>query len=399
MKKINLTAQIFIAMILGISVGHFFPEISAHLKILSDIFLRLIKMIIAPLVFATLVVGIAKLGNAKAVGRIGAKTLGYFYFATLLSLSLGLILVNLLQPGKQMHLTLPTLGTETGLTSTSGGDFVSFLQRAFPTSIIDSMAKNDILPIIIFSIFFGLAVGAVGQKGEIIVKGLDSLAEIMFKVTNFVMKFAPFGVFGALAANIGKQGLGILSGYLYLIVCYYGGLIFFSVVVLGLICYSQKIRFFALLKAIKEPALIAFSTATSESAFPKLVEALEKFGCSPKITGFVLPLGYSFNLDGSMMNMTFATLFIAQAYGIELGFQQQVSMMLILMLASKGVAGVPRASLIVVASMLSTFHIPGEGLLLLLGIDQILDMGRSCTNVIGNAVATTVVSKWEKDLD
>jgi Na+/H+-dicarboxylate symporter len=393
--KLNLTTQIFIGMALGIMVGYFFTDVSLNLKILSDIFLRLIKMIIAPLVFSTLVVGIAKLGDFKTVGRIGIKTLVYFYFATILSLTLGLILVNIFKPGLMMHLTLPPAGTETGIVN-SGGTFSDFLYRMFPTSFIDSMAKNDILPILVFSVFFGIALASIGEKGKPITKALDALAEVMFKVTSYVMHFAPIGVFGALAANIGKQGLGILSGYLYLIVCYYGGLAFFCFVVLAIICFALKINFFYLFKAVKEPALIAFSTATSESAFPKLVIALEKFGCPPKIVGFVLPLGYSFNLDGSMMNMTFATMFIAQAYGMNITIEQQISMMLILLLASKGVAGVPRASLVVVASMLSTFNIPGEGLLLLLGIDQILDMGRSATNVVGNAVATCVVSKWEK---
>jgi len=351
----------------------------------------------APLVFSTLVVGIAKLGDFKTVGRIGIKTLLYFYFATILSLTLGLVLVNIFKPGSTMHLPLPESGVTTGIAS-STGSFSDFVMRMFPVSFIESMAKNDILPILVFSVFFGIAVAAVGEKGKPIVNLLDSLAEVMFKVTSYVMYFAPIGVFGALAANIGKQGVGILSGYLYLIVCYYGGLLFFCFVILALICYAVKINFLNLFRSIKEPALIAFSTATSESAFPKLVMALEKFGCPPKIVGFVLPLGYSFNLDGSMMNMTFATMFIAQAYGMQITLEQQIMMMLILLLASKGVAGVPRASLVVVASMLTTFNIPGEGLLLLLGIDQILDMGRSATNVFGNAVATCVVSRWEKGL-
>ena len=395
--KPGLTFYIFSGMALGILIGHFFPDFSQELKILSDIFLRLIKMIMAPLVFSTLVVGIAKLGDVNSVGRIGIKTLAYFYFATILSLSLGLILVNLFEPGKVLHLTLPTEGTDIGV-SGSTGTFKDFLYRAFPTSIIDAMAKNEILPILVFSLFFGSALGAIGEKGTQIVKALDSVAETMFKVTNYVMKFAPFGVLGAIAATIGKQGLGVLSGYLYLIVCYYGGLVFFSFFILGTICLVVKVNFIKLFTAIKEPALIAFSTSTSESAFPKLVQALERFGCSSKITGFVLPLGYSFNLDGSMMNMTFATMFIAQAYGINITFEQQIYMMLILMVASKGVAGVPRASLIIVASMLTTFKIPTEGILLLLGIDQILDMGRSATNVMGNAVATAVISKWENEL-
>jgi Na+/H+-dicarboxylate symporter len=392
--KFNLTTQIFLAMLLGILLGHFFPDFSKELKLLSDIFLKLIKMIIAPLVFSTLVVGIAKLGDFKAVGRIGVKTLAYFYFATILSLGLGLVLVNLFKPGLVMNLSLPETGADTGLAA-GGADFKSFILKIFPTSIIDSMAKNDILPILVFSIFFGIGVAAIGEKGKPIEKATEALAEVMFKVTNYVMYFAPFGVLGAVAANIAKEGTGILIGYGYLIVCYYGGLLFFCFVILFLICKVLKIDFAKLFKGIKEPTLIAFSTATSESAFPKLVQALEDFGCPPKIVGFVLPLGYSFNLDGSMMNMTFALMFLAQAYGIQIDIQQQITMLLILLVASKGVAGVPRASLVVVASMLPTFNIPIEGVLLLLGIDQILDMGRSATNVVGNAVATAVISKWE----
>lgn len=392
--KFNITAQIFVAMVLGVALGHFFPDFSKELKILSDIFLKLIKMIIAPLVFSTLVVGIAKLGDFKTVGRIGIKTLGYFYFATIISLLLGLVLVNIFKPGLMMHLTLPETGIDTGIAN-STGDFKSFILKIFPTSFIKSMAENDILPILIFSIFFGIGVAAIGEKGSPIIKATEALSEVMFKVTHYVMYFAPFGVLGALAANIANQGIGILSGYAYLIACYYFGLIFFCLVILFLICKAFKINYLELVKEIKQPVLIAFSTATSESAFPKLVQALEKLGCPPKIVGFVLPLGYSFNLDGSMMNMTFAVMFIAQAYGINLDMQQQITMMLILMIASKGVAGVPRASLVVVASMLATFNIPAEGLLLLLGIDQVLDMGRSATNVMGNAVATNVISKWE----
>ena len=260
------------------------------------------------------------------------------------------------------------------------------------------MAKNEILPLVIFSLFFGLALGSVGEKGKPILKALESLAEVMFKVTSFVMNFAPFAVFGALAAIIGKEGLGVLSGYLYLISCFYGGLIFFGTVVLGSICYFAKVPYLKLAKAMKEPVLLAFSTATSESAFPKTMVVLEKFGCPSKIVSFVLPMGYSFNLDASMMYMTFASIFIAQAYGIQIGLDQQFTMVLMLLLASKGIAGVPRASLVVVAGLLGSFNIPVEGLLLLLGIDHILDMGRSAINLFGNAVATCVISKWEGDV-
>lgn len=396
--KINLTLQIFLGMAFGVLFGYFLPNIAPNFQLLSDIFLKLIKMIIAPLVFSTLVIGIAKLGDVKAVGRIGFKTIGYFYIATIISLSLGLILVNFFEPGKMMHMTLPASDAQL-IINTEGTDFKSFINRSFPTSVVDSMAKNEILPLVIFSLFFGLALGAVGDKGKPIFKALESLAEVMFKITSYVMNFAPFAVFGALAAIIGKEGLGILSGYLYLISCFYGGLIFFSVVVLGLICYLTKVPYLRLLLAMKEPILLAFSTATSESAFPKTMVTLEKFGCPNKIVSFVLPMGYSFNLDASMMYMTFASIFIAQAYGIVIGLDQQLTMVLMLLLASKGIAGVPRASLVVVAGLLGTFNIPVQGLMLLLGIDHILDMGRSAVNLFGNAVATCVISKWEGQAD
>ncbi len=384
-------------MLLGILVGHFWSDLSVHLKILSDIFLRLIKMIIAPLVFSVLVVGVAKVGDFKSVGRIGAKTIAYFTFATLLALGLGLIIVNLFEPGKMMHLELPAQHAETGI-SANAHDSKTIISHIIPDSIVAVMASNEILPIVVFSLFFGIACASIGKKGHIVVDFFDSVSHIMFKVTNYVMAFAPLGVFGAIAAVVAKQGIGVLGGYLYLIGCFYGGLLFFIFGVLFLITLVARIPYFKLLGSIKEPMLLAFSTASSESAFPKTIEALEKFGCPNRIVSFVLPLGYSFNLDGSIMYMTFATVFIAQAYGIEMSAMDQVKMMLILLVTSKGVAGIPRASLVVIAGMLATFNIPVEGLLLLLGIDQILDMGRSATNVVGNAVATAVVSKWEGEL-
>jgi Na+/H+-dicarboxylate symporter len=405
--KINLTQRIFIGMILGILTGHFYrtfnPEPEAYqafadnIQILSDIFLRLIKMIIAPLVFSTLVVGVAKAGDFKTVGRIGVKTILYFQFATILALSLGLILVNLFEPGKVMQLPLPAMDAVSGINKVAPG-LKEFITHVIPTSVVDAMAHNEILPIVIFSLFFGIAAAALGEKSKGLIHAFDSLSHVMFKVTNYVMLFAPFGVFGAIAAVVAKQGIGIISGYIYLIACFYFGLLFFAFVILGSICFVLKIPFFRLLGLIKEPILLAFSTASSEAAFPKTVEALEKYGCSSRIVSFVLPLGYSFNLDGSIMYMTFATVFIAQAYGIDMTLQQEITMMLMLLVTSKGMAGVPRASLVVIAGMLSAFHIPEAGLLLLLGIDQLLDMGRSATNVIGNAVASAVVSKWEGEL-
>lgn len=406
MTRVNLTAQIFIGMLLGILLGHWYHVthdaagwewFASRVSILSDIFLRLIKMIIAPLVFATLVVGVAKVGDFKSVGRIGLKTILYFQFATILALTLGLLLVNLFEPGKVMQLTLPEQTQQSGVSAKSF-DPREFITHVIPKSVVESMADNDILPIVVFSLFFGIGAASLGDKAKPLINGIDALSHIMFKVTNYVMKFAPIGVFGAIAAVVAKQGLSVISGYLYLILTFYGGLLFFGFVILGLICYSLKIPFVKLLQHIKEPALLAFSTASSEAAFPKTIEALEKYGCSNRIISFVLPIGYSFNLDGSIMYMAFATQFIAQAYGMELNTQQQITMLLILLVTSKGMAGVPRASLVVIAAMLGSFNIPEAGLLLILGIDQILDMGRSATNVLGNAVATAVVSKWEKEL-
>lgn len=369
-------------------------DIASNFSLLSDIFLRLIKMIIAPLVFAVLVVGVAKVGDFKVVGRIGGKTLIYFTCATLIALSLGLVIVNVFEPGKAMHLELPEVGADTGV-KVASQTAKNFVNHVIPQSIVEAMANNEVLPIVIFALFFGIAAAAVGNKAESLVNLLDALSHIMFKVTNYVMKFAPVGVFGAITAVVITQGLDVLSGYVYLIACFFGGLLFFVFVVLFLICTVLKIKFYKLLGLIKEPLLLAFSTASSEAAMPKTIEALEKFGVSKKVTSFVLPLGYSFNLDGSIMYMTFATMFIAQAYGMDISFADQIKMMLILLLTSKGVAGVPRASFVVIAGMLAMFKIPVEGMLLLLAVDQLLDMGRSATNVIGNAVASAVVAKWE----
>ncbi len=369
-------------------------NIAANYSILSDIFLHLIKMIIAPLVLAVLVIGVAKVGDFKSVGRIGLKTLVYFTSATLIALALGLVIVNLFEPGKVMHLDLPEANIETGVKivkQTSN----NFIDHVIPESIMRSMAANDILPIVVFALFFGVAAASIGELGKPIIKAFDSLSHVMFKVTNFVMNFAPVGVFGAITAVVIQQGLDVLGGYVYLILCFFGGLLFFVFGVLLMICYAFKINYFKLLRDIKEPVLLAFSTASSESAMPKTIEALEKHGVSNRIVSFVLPLGYSFNLDGSIMYMTFATVFIAQSYGMDIGMADQIKMMLILLVTSKGMAGVPRASLVVIAGMLSMFKIPGEGLLLLLAVDQLLDMGRSATNVVGNAVASAVVAKLE----
>lgn len=366
-------------------------------SLIADIFLRLIKMIVAPLVFSTLVVGVAKLGDIKAVGRIGIKTLFWFFSASLLSLALGMFLVNLFEPGAQMHLPLPDASTDLGLQK-AAFSLKSFLHHIFPTSIFESLAQNEILQIVVFSLLFGTATAAIGEKGKLLIEFFEVVADVILKITGYIMNLAPLAVFGAMTAVIAKQGAGILKTYSIFMGEFYLGLgtLCMLLILIGFLIIGKRI--FTLIKRMKDPALLAFSTSSSEAAFPKMMMELERFGCGKKIVSFVLPLGYSFNLDGSMMYMTFASLFIAQSYGIHLPFATQISMLLVLMLTSKGVAGVPRASLVVIAGTLGTFDIPEAGLALLLGIDPLLDMGRSATNVIGNSVATAVVSKWEGEL-
>ncbi|QQL50926.1 dicarboxylate/amino acid:cation symporter [Mucilaginibacter ginkgonis] len=366
-------------------------------SVLSDIFLRLIKMVVAPLVFTTLVVGVAKVGDAGSVGRIGGKTMLWFISATLVSLLLGMLLVNFFRPGEAMHLPLPDshLGTDIKAAAISLRDFIS---HVFPRSFIESMANNEILQIVIFALFFGVATGAIGEKGHIVVEFMDSAAHVILKITGYVMKLAPIAVFGAITVVVAKQGLSILSTYAIFIGEFYTSLLILWVVIIAAGFIILNKRAFRLVNNIKDAMLVAFSTSTSEAAYPRVLIELERFGCSNKIVSFVLPLGYSFNLDGSMMYMTFASLFLAQSYGIHLSFVQQLTMLLILMLTSKGVAGVPRASLVVIAGTIAMFGIPEAGLGLLIGIDPLLDMGRSATNVLGNAMATAVVSKWEGEL-
>jgi Na+/H+-dicarboxylate symporter len=365
--------------------------------ILSDIFLRLIKMIVGPLVFTTLVVGVAKLGDINAVGRIGGKTLLWFLSATLVSLLLGMLLVNFFEPGVEMHLALPDshLGTDIKATGITLKDFIS---HVVPRSFFEAMANNEILQIVVFSLFFGIATAAIGNTGQIVIKVMDAIALVIFKITGYIMLLAPLAVFGAITAVVAKQGLGVLSTYAIFI-----GEFYFSLLILWLIIvlagfFVLRTRVFNLVNRIKDAMLVAFGTSTSEAAYPKLLLELEQFGCNSKIVSFVLPLGYSFNLDGSMMYMTFASMFLAQAYGIHLSFMHEITMLLILMLTSKGMAGIPRASLVVIAGTISMFNIPEAGIALLLGIDPLLDMGRSATNVLGNAMATAVVSKWEGEL-
>ncbi len=407
MRSRNLTTWIFIAMIAGIIVGYMcnqmIPDaktaktVAGYISLLTDIFLRLIKMIIAPLVFSTLVVGIAHLGDTKSVGRVGLKAITWFVSASLVSLILGMIMVNLLQPGVGLNLPLPDAGASTNL-KTGSLSLKEFVVHLVPKSVIEAMAMNEILQIVVFSIFFGVAAASLGDKAKTIVAWVEDLTHIMLKITGAVMAFAPVAVFAAMAAIITTQGLGILVTYgVFMLEFYFSLLILWLVLGLaGFLFLGPRVG--TLLGLIKDPLALAFSTASSEAAYPKTMEQLGKFGVKNKITSFVLPLGYSFNLDGSMMYCTFAVLFIAQAYGVELSLTQQITMLLILMVTSKGMAGVPRASLVVIAATLATFDIPEAGLLLIMGIDQFLDMGRSATNVIGNSLATAVVAKWEGEL-
>lgn len=399
-SKNNLSRNIFIGLLAGILLGYIFYRQSLAksyvdaFALVPEVFLRLIKMIVAPLVFSTLVVGIAKLGDIKSVGRIGAKTLIWFLGASFLSLLLGMFLVNIWQPGINMHLPLPAANTTIDIAQ-HAIDLKEFLYHVFPTSVIDAMAKNELLQVVVFSIFFGIATAAIGEKGTIIINFLDAVAHVVLKMTQYIMYFSPLAVFAAMAAIIAKQGPSILSTYSILIGEFYTALLLLMLLIifLGYVFIGKRIT--TLLKHIKEPILLAFSTSSSEAAFPRTLLELERFGCPNKITSFVLPLGYSFNLDGSMMYMTFASIFIAQSYGIHLDLPTQLSMLLVLMLTSKGIAGVPRASLVVIAGTLASFKIPEAGLALLLGIDPLLDMGRSATNVVGNSVATAVISKLE----
>ncbi|MYN26642.1 dicarboxylate/amino acid:cation symporter [Duganella levis] len=406
-KQSRLTTYILIGLALGIITGYIANinlveasrgSFADTMALITTLFLRLIKMIIAPLVFSTLVCGIAKMGDATAVGRVGVKTLGWFFIASVMSLTLGLILVNLFRPGDALlgHMAATAAKTDLATSSLTLKDFVTHL---VPASIVDGMAKNEILQIVIFSLFFGSAAAAVGPKANALIEALDGVAHVMLKVTGYVMKFAPFAVFAAVAGTIAKSGLGVLSTYGVFMAEFYFGIALLWALLIFIGFLFLKGRIFDLMKEMRSPALLAFSTASSEAAYPKTLEGLERFGVRNRIASFVLPIGYSFNLDGSMMYCTFATVFIAQAYGIEMSLGQQMTMMAVLMLTSKGMAGVPRASLVVIAATLGQFNIPEAGMLLLLGIDHFLDMARSATNVIGNGIATAVVAKWEGEMD
>jgi Na+/H+-dicarboxylate symporter len=411
MKKSGsrLTVYIFLAMIVGIIIGYlihintspeFIKKFSVNAKILTNIFLRLVQMIIAPLVFSTLVVGIAKLGDLKTVGRIGGKAMLWFISASLISLLIGLFWVNLLKPGVGFKIgNEDTSAVADVLSKTKSFSIVDFVNHVFPRSIVEAMATNEILQIVIFSIFFGVAAAAIGEKAKPLIRALETFSHIILKMVGYVMNFAPLGVFGAIAAVVATYGVeSIVVVYLKYFGAFLLGIfsLWLLMLLVGYLILGK--RLFELIKRILNPLAIAFSTTSSEAVFPKLVEELEGFGCKNKIVSFILPLGYSFNLDGSMMYMTFASIFIAQVYGVPLSLGTQLTMLLVLMLTSKGIAGVPRASLVVVTATCAMFDIPPEGIALILPIDHFCDMFRSMTNVIGNALATTAVSKWENEL-
>ena len=372
-------------------------QIADNINIITTVFLRLIKMIIGPLVLTTLIVGIAHMGDTSSIGRVGVKALGWFMAASLISLVLGLVFANVLQPGHNIGLPLPDVGASTNL-RTSSFTLKDFITHLVPKSIVEALATNEVLQIVVFSIFAGIALASLGEKGRALTELIDQAAHMMLKITGMVMYFAPIAVFAAVASTITTQGLGILVTFAKFMGSFYLGLfaLWALMVAVGFLILGPRV--FQLVSLVKEPFLISFSTASSEAAYPKMLEALDRFGVSRKISSFMLPMGYSFNLDGSMMYCTFAVLFIAQAYGIDLPIGTQITMLLLLMLTSKGMAGVPRASLVVIAATLNQFNIPEAGLLLIMGVDQFLDMGRSATNAVGNSIAVASIAKWEGEL-
>ncbi|NOU02446.1 MAG: dicarboxylate/amino acid:cation symporter, partial [Novosphingobium sp.] len=402
MLSTYLTRCILVGMLLGIVVGYLVNQnllsgvmTTEHwvrsFQVLSTIFLNLIKMLVAPLVLATIVSGLAHMNDSAAVGRIGFRAIVWFILASFISISLGLVMVNLFQPGVGLDLTMPTkaVGEVKKL------DLFEFIEHVFPKNIIAAMGENNVLQILVFSLFAGIALTAIGEKGKPLVRGAEALAELMLQITGYVMRFAPFAVFGALAKVVAENGLGILWFYSKLLGSFYFSLVLLWALLLGIGFVFLRERALMLVRYVREPILIAFSTASSEAAMPKLFEQLDRFGVPRRISGLMVPLGYSFNLDGSMMYASFATIFIAQAYGIHIEPVTQILILLTLMVSSKGIAAVPRASLVVIAATLAMFDLPVEGIALVLAIDQFLDMGRTATNVLGNAVATGVITKWE----
>lgn len=406
LKKPSLVIQVLAGMVLGIALGHYWPEIGVQIKPLSDVFLRMIKMLIAPLIFATLVIGIAGTGSHKNLGRLGAKTLIYFELATIPALIIGMTVSNVLRPGDGIDMNALSakgaeqLGNITGnIATVQHHTLWDTLVNMVPTSVVEAMAKGDILQLVVFSVFFALAILSAGEKARPVMTALQSLSEIMFEFVNKVMAFAPMGVMAAIAATVGENGLSILVVYAKLVGALYFALAVFVLLVLCSACAIARIPFVRLMKAIKEPFLLAFSTASSESALPKAMEIMERFGVPKSVVSFVMPTGYSFNLDGSTLYVALAALFVAQMAHIEMSLQQQVLMLLTLILTTKGVAAVPKASLVVLAATLSAFNLPMEGVAVILGVDHFLDMGRTSINLVGNCVASAVVARWEGVFD
>ncbi len=402
MNNSKLTLWIFIALVVGIIVGWLAPNVAIKFQPLADMFLRMVKMIIAPLLFSTLVVGIAGHGDMKSLGKIGLKTLIYFEVVTTLALIIGLMSAHFFKPGLGFNFQAQTsqMQAVNQMSQISSHSSLSdMLVHIVPTSIVQAMSEGNLLQIVVFALFFAFAICACGKKAKLVLDFLNSTSEVMFKFTELVMFFAPVGIFAAIAATIGSNGIGVLGNYLKVIISTYAALILFVVIVIAFACKITGISFIGLLKAIQEPALIAFSTASSEAAFPKAMEVMEKFGVPKNIVSFVIPTGYTFNLDGTTLYLSLGVIFATQLVGIELSLSQQIMIMLALMLTSKGVAGVPRVSLVVLAGTLASFNYPLIGVAILLGIDQILDMGRTTVNLIGNCIASVVIARWENEFD
>jgi proton glutamate symport protein len=402
----SLTMQIMVGLVVGIVIGSLRPEWGNKVYFLRDIFINLIKSIIAPLVFSTIVVGIAGAGALRKVGRMGVKALIYFEIVTTAALIIGLAVVNFMKPGAGITLAASNTDVIKTIGQSHPKTLVETLVHVFPSSVIDSMVRGDVLQIVAFSVLFALAVSSVGEKGKPIIRAMESLSQIMFKFTNYVMMFAPIGVGAAMAHTVATQGLGVLANLGKLIGSLYLALIIFVALVFGLVMVITRIPVRQFIRAVREPATIAFATTSSESALPKAMEAMERFGVPRHIVGFVMPTGYSFNLTGSTLYLAMASVFVAQAaettMGWHMGVGQQITMMLTLMLTSKGVAGVPRSSLVILLATLNTFVPAGLGpigIAVIFGIDELMDMGRTCVNVIGNCLATIVVARWEKEFD
>ena len=395
-KRLGLTGKIFLGLVLGALFGAFLPQYGETVKPLGDMFIRMIKMIVVPLIFSSLIMGIAGTGDFKRLGRLGGKALIWFEGATTLALFVGLAVVNVIKPGVGVNVTATDA---TAVTAAAGKhiDLVQTLVNIVPANIVDAMAKQDMLAIILFACFFGVAAAAVGEVGKPVIKLCGSIAEIMFKVTHYIMELAPIGVFALIAYTVGKFGIGMLLPLAKLIGTLYFALILFIALVVALASIICKVNFLHVLRAVKEPLLLAFSTATSEAALPIAMEKLQKFGIPKHIVTFVMPTGYSFNLDGSTLYSSLAVVFIAQMYNIDFPISAQILMVLTLMLSTKGIAGVPGASIIVIAGTVAAFGLPVEGVAIILGVDRILDMARTCCNVFGNCIATVVVARWENE--